>query len=103
MHRHHVRAMPDTMRVWLLGGFRVSVGTSTIAEGAWGLRKAAAIVKLLALSPRHRLHREQVMDYLWPHLGKQAAANNLRRTLHAARRTLQPRGCYGPVPRILVA
>src|SRR5215203_1395788 len=88
MQRHHVRRVPDATRVWLLGGFRVSVGARTIEESAWRLRKAAAIVKLLALSPGHRLQREQIMDILWPHLGRQAAANNLRRTLHAARKAL---------------
>ncbi len=53
------------MRVWLLGGFRVSVNSGIIAEDQWRLRKAAALVKLLALAPNHRLHREQVMDLLW--------------------------------------
>jgi DNA-binding SARP family transcriptional activator len=78
------------VRVWLLGGFRVSVGSRTIEEGAWPLRKAAALVKLLALAPGHRLHREQVMDFLWPDLGRRAASNNLRQVVHAARRTLAP-------------
>ena len=78
------------MRVWLLGGFKVSVETRTIEEGAWRLKKAANLVKLLALSPSHRLHREQAMDTLWPGLGIRAASNNLRQTLHSARRTLEP-------------
>src|SRR5919112_2007506 len=78
------------MRVGLLGDFKVSVETRTIEEDAWRLRKAANLVKLLALSASHRLHREQVMDALWPGLGKQAASNNLRQTLYAARRTLEP-------------
>jgi predicted ATPase/DNA-binding SARP family transcriptional activator len=30
------------------------------------------------------------MDLLWPELGKKAASNNLRQTLHVARRTLSP-------------
>ena len=76
------------MRVWLLGGFRVSVGSSTIEGDTWRLRKAASLLKLLALAPDHRLHREQVMDLLWPDSGRKAASNNLRQTLHAARRTL---------------
>src|SRR5215204_705186 len=80
----------EAVRVWMLGGFRVSVGSTTIPQDAWRLRKAANLVKLLALSPFHRLHREQVMDALWPGLGIQAASNNLRQTLHAARRTLEP-------------
>src|SRR5215210_935195 len=81
---------PETVRVWLLGGFRVSVGTRTVQEGAWRLRKAASLVKLLALAPGHHLHRERAMDLLWPNLGRKAAANNLSQALHAARRALAP-------------
>jgi predicted ATPase/DNA-binding SARP family transcriptional activator/DNA-binding CsgD family transcriptional regulator len=80
----------ETVRVRLLGGFRVSVGSRTIEKGAWRLRKAAALVKLLALAPGHRLHREQVMDILLPDSGRKAASNNLRRVLHTARRVLDP-------------
>jgi DNA-binding SARP family transcriptional activator len=83
-------ARPEAVRIWLLGGFRVSVGTRTLGEDAWRLRKAASLVKLLALSPGHRLHREQAMDLLWSHLGRRAAANNLRGALYAARRALGP-------------
>lgn len=54
------------MRVGLLGGFRASVGPRDIPDDAWRLRKAAALVKLLALAPAHALHREQVMEALWP-------------------------------------
>jgi DNA-binding SARP family transcriptional activator len=64
MQRYDTRRMPDAVRVWLLGGFQVSLGCRYIAQSAWGLRKAAAIVKLLALSPGHCLHREQMMDLL---------------------------------------
>jgi DNA-binding SARP family transcriptional activator len=76
------------VRVWLLGGFRVSVGSRSVPQDAWRLRKAAALVKLLALAPGHSLHREQVMDLLWPDSGRKAASNNLRRVLHAGRRVL---------------
>jgi predicted ATPase/DNA-binding SARP family transcriptional activator/DNA-binding CsgD family transcriptional regulator len=79
---------PRAVRVWLLGTFRVSVGSRTIEQDQWRLRKAASLVKLLAIAPTHRLHREHVMDLLWPDLGKKAASNNLRRVLHFARRTL---------------
>src|SRR5215212_5945181 len=81
---------PETLRVWLLGGFRVSVGALTLEESAWRLRKAASLVKLLALAPGHPLHRERAMDLLWPEHGKRAAANNLSQALHAARRALRP-------------
>src|SRR5215204_3915091 len=86
----HEGSAPDVVQVWLLGGFRVSVGSRAIGQDAWRLRKAASLVKLLALAPGHRLHREQVMEALWPNLGLRAASNNLRQALHVARRTLHP-------------
>ena len=75
------------VRVWMLGGFRICVGSRTITQDAWRLRKAASLIKLLALAAGNRLHREQVMYTLWPELGISAASNNLRQTVHTARRT----------------
>ena len=80
----------NAVRVWLLGGFWVSVGSRTITQDAWHLRKAGALVKLLALAPGHRMHREQIMNLLWPDSGKRAASNSLRSTLHTARKVLDP-------------
>ena len=80
--------VPEAVRVWLLGGFWVSVGSQSIEQNQWRLRKAASLVKLLAIAPGHRIHREHVMNLLWPDLGKKAASNNLRRVLHSARKVL---------------
>src|SRR3712207_956333 len=81
---------PEVVRVRVLGGFEVSLGSRVVEESAWRLRKAKSLVKLLSLAPGHALQREQIMDLLWPELGKRAAANNLRGSLHAARRALTP-------------
>ena len=54
----------EAVRVRLLGGFRVAVGSRTTEDGQWRLRKAAALIKLLSLAQGHRLHREQAMDLL---------------------------------------
>src|SRR3712207_7411861 len=78
------------LRVSMLGRFEVAVGSRVVGEDGWRLRKAASLVKLLALAPHHRLHREQAMESLWPDLSPRSAANNLHQTLHAARRALEP-------------
>jgi len=78
------------LRIWLLGGFRLDVGRRELADEEWRPRKATSLVKLLALTPGHRLHREQVLDVLWPEFGAEAGDNPLRKVLHAARRTLDP-------------
>lgn len=80
--------MPGELRIELLGGFAVAVGAERVAERAWRLRKARSLVKLLALQPRHALHREQVCELLWPDRGMASAAGNLRQTLHVARRAI---------------
>ena len=79
--------MPDT-RIELLGGFSAVVDGRPVPEGAWRLKKARELVKLLALAPQHRLHREQAMDRFWREKGPDAAANNLHQALHVARRAL---------------
>ena len=81
---------PQRLAIQLLGDFRVSVGSRTIAEREWTLRKAKSLVKLLALAPHHRLHREHVIDRLWPDLGPEDGANNLHRVLYVTRRILEP-------------
>jgi hypothetical protein len=77
--------------VSLLGGFTAAVDGASVAESAWRLKKARELVKLLALAPEHRLHREQVMDVLWRDLEPAAAANNLHQAVYAARRALDRR------------
>jgi predicted ATPase len=71
-----------------LGGFSAAVDGVAVDPRAWRLRKARELVKLLALAPGHRLHREQVMDVLWRDRPPAAAANNLHQAVHVARRAL---------------
>ena len=82
--------MPE-LRVRLLGGFSVAVGGRTIAETEWRRRKVASLIKLLALAGG-RLHRDQLVDRLWPDLTPEAAVNNLYQALHLARRIFDPTG-----------
>jgi predicted ATPase len=74
--------------VSLLGGFGAAVDGVPVPERTWRLKKARELVKLLALAPGHRLHREQAMDVLWRDLAPAAAANNLHQAVYVARRAL---------------
>ena len=80
-------------RIHLLGQFEFRQGGRIVTDAGWRLRKARNLVKLLALAPERRLHREQIMAALWPDLEPAAAANNLYQALHAARRMLDEPGC----------
>jgi predicted ATPase/DNA-binding SARP family transcriptional activator len=76
------------LRIQLLGAFTVHVDGNAVEAGHWRLRKAKALVAMLALTPGQRRHRDQVLDRLWPDLEPDAAARNLHQTLYVARRTL---------------
>ena len=76
------------LRIQLLGEFRIAFGEQRVSPSSWRLQKARSLVKLLALAPGHRMHREQVMELLWPDLEQEAAANNLYYALYVARRAL---------------
>jgi DNA-binding SARP family transcriptional activator len=76
----------------MLGGFGVAVGERAVPESAWRLRKAKSLIKLLALSPDRRIHRERAGELLWPDRSADAAANNLHQALYVARRALEAVG-----------
>jgi DNA-binding SARP family transcriptional activator len=72
----------------LLGGFAVRVDGRPIPANEWRRRRAASLVKLLALAPRRTLHREQVIDALWPDTAIDDAGPRLHKAAHFARRSL---------------
>ena len=83
------------LRIDLLGGFRVAANGKVVDAAAWRLRKARSVVKLLALTPGHTVHREHVIEALWPDRDPTAASNNLRQVVFVARRALDSCGADG--------
>jgi DNA-binding SARP family transcriptional activator len=77
-----------TVDITVLGGFGVTVDAVPVAPRQWSRRHAAALVKVLALAPGHRLHREQVIDLVWPDDTLDQAAPKLHKAAHFARRAL---------------
>jgi hypothetical protein len=80
------------LEVRLLGRFEALVDSRPVPVGAWAQRRAADLVKLLALAPGHRMPRDEVLEMLWPKLGADAAASNLHKAASYARRALGDRG-----------
>ena len=76
------------VRITLLGGFGVARDEVPVAGDAWARRQAAQLVQLLALARDRRMHREQVIDALWPGLPWDAAGPRLHKAAHYARRAL---------------
>ena len=71
--------MVGQVRLRLLGGFGVEVEGRVLDESAFERRQAASLVKLLAIAGGRRLHREQVIDALWPDVSVDDAAPRLHK------------------------
>jgi DNA-binding SARP family transcriptional activator/tetratricopeptide (TPR) repeat protein len=83
-----VQALPKSIYIEMLGGFRVLADGAEPGARGWPGRRSAELVQLLALANRHRLSREQVIEALWAHLDPEAGAANLRKAAHQARQAL---------------
>ncbi len=75
-----------SIRIFLLGRFEVTRGERILQASVWTRRKAVALLQRLALE--RRLLKEQAIEFLWPEVDPASGANNLYRTLHALRQTL---------------
>ncbi|HEX6477264.1 MAG TPA: tetratricopeptide repeat protein [Ktedonobacteraceae bacterium] len=86
--------LPASLRVYLLGQFRVERKCSdewqAVANRKWQRRRARALLGCLLSSPARRLGREQVMEALWPDLDTGTAANRLNGAVHELRQILEP-------------
>ncbi|NNF06627.1 MAG: hypothetical protein HKN21_07690, partial [Candidatus Eisenbacteria bacterium] len=80
------RSPQDHVRIQLLGGFGVTIGGRAIPEHEFGRRIARQLLKLIAIQSNASLHREQILDTLWPHLEPEAGAAQLYKAIHHVRR-----------------
>ena len=78
------------VHVRLLDGFGVLVNGTPEPTGRWTKRYAAAVVKVLALSPRGRLHRDRIVDAQWPVATLDVALPRLHKGAPYARRDWEP-------------
>lgn len=76
-----------SVRIRLLGEFAVDVDGERVPPEAWARRDVGALVKLLALFDG-RLHRERVIEALWPGQPVSTGAPRLHKAAHYARRAL---------------
>jgi DNA-binding SARP family transcriptional activator len=95
--------MPPELQIYLLGSFRLIVEGVAVSNAAWQKRKAKLLIQILALQPAHELHREELMEILFPDIDMKTAEANLHRVLYAARRALEPNRSSYAFSKYLIA
>ncbi len=80
------------LHIQTLGGFRIWREGTEIALAAWGREKAIHLfqffvtMRLRAL----RLHKEQIIDRLWPEMSQPGGDRDFKVALHAVNKVLEP-------------
>jgi DNA-binding SARP family transcriptional activator/Tfp pilus assembly protein PilF len=78
-----------TLQVRVLGGFEVVACGRRLTRADWQRVSAERFVKLLLVTPGHRLSREIAAETLWPGAEPEASRANLRKALHFANHALR--------------
>ena len=89
--------MAASTSLQLLGEFALRAGSRVVLNESWRRGRAKSLLKLVALAPGHRLHREQVMEALWPDLDPDAGMNQLYKSIHFLKAELASIGLQAPL------
>jgi DNA-binding SARP family transcriptional activator len=76
----------NPVRIVTLGDFVVSRGDAPVALGQHQARELLAIL----LCARGPVHRDKLLEWLWPHLPEDRALSTLYSTVYTLRRRLEP-------------
>jgi DNA-binding SARP family transcriptional activator len=79
-----------TLRIHMLGSFRVWRGSSEIQAREWQREKARQLLQLLLTYRGQWLQREQICAWLWPDNDLDAAERQFKVTLNALNTALEP-------------
>ncbi len=79
-----------TLRVQMLGTFRVWRGAHEIQAREWQREKARQLFQLLLTYRGHWIQREQICAWLWPEADLDAAERQFKVTLNALNAALEP-------------
>lgn len=78
------------LRIHTLGGFRIWRGSEEIPASAWGRDKAVQLFQLFVTRRRSQLHKEQIIDLLWPDADYDAGDRDFKVALNAVQKALEP-------------
>lgn len=83
-------ASPAVLYFHCFGRFRILIDGREIPSRSFARQKSLAVLKVLVAHRGRPLHREWLVDYLWPEADPTLGSNNLRVVLHDLRRALEP-------------
>jgi DNA-binding SARP family transcriptional activator len=89
------------LRIQTLGGFRVWRAGRELRPADWGREKALHLFQFLVTARRRPLHKEQIVERLWPQLDSTQGDRDFKVALNALNRALEPKRPPRKAPRFV--
>jgi PAS domain S-box-containing protein len=90
-------SQPHTLHVFALGGFGVSVAGRNLDTAKWQRKQAVTLLKYLITQLDRPVHRERLLDCLWPDADERQGWGRLKVTAYCLRRELRANGMSNEV------
>lgn len=78
------------LRIQTLGGFRAWRQGAFVEPAAWGREKAVQLFQFFVTMRRHPLHKEEIIERLWPELDGEQGDRDFKVALNAIYKALEP-------------
>lgn len=78
------------LNIRCFGEFEVSIGENKLDPQSFPRRDALTLLKILVLRAGKQLHRERLIDWLWPEADDRSGLNRLHGVIHTLRRVIEP-------------
>ena len=89
----HVRALPHgVLQIFALGKFGLVAGGRRVAVEKWKRRQAVTLLKYLVTQLDRPVHRERILDCLWPDVDERLGWGRLKVTMYYLRGQLRAAG-----------
>lgn len=95
MPQHH------TLQVFTLGGFAMVVAGRSVDIGKWKRKQAVTLLKYLITQLDRPVHRERLLDLLWPDVEKSRGLGRLKVTMYSLRCELRAKGMSDDVVKTI--
>ena len=81
-----------TLQLFTLGGFGIVVAGSSVNIAKWRRKQAVTLLKYLITQLDRPVHRERLLDCLWPGVDQRRGLGRLKVTMYYLRRELRSNG-----------
>jgi DNA-binding SARP family transcriptional activator len=96
----HVQSPPHgALQIFALGSFGLAAGGRSVAVERWKRKKAVTLLKYLVTHIDRPVHRERILDCLWPDVDEHRGWGRLKVTIYYLRRQLRATGMGEDVVR----